>query len=147
MSEKKNGRPLKEIDWEKAAYFAENGATGMELASYFDMHHATFYDRVKEEQGMSWTAFASLHRKKAFIKLRNKQQEVALEGNTTMLIWLGKQYLEQTEKQDKNKDLDAAMETLKKFTQALSASNPSVSESHESAEEPTQDLPESPPSA
>jgi hypothetical protein len=147
MSEKKNGRPPKEIDWEKAAYFAETGASGSEIASYFDMHPDTFYSRIQSDLGEGYTSFAARNRKKAYIKLRNKQQEVALEGNTTMLIWLGKQYLEQSEKQDKNKDLDAAMETLKKFTQALSASNQSALGGHESAEEPTQDLPESPPSA
>lgn len=31
--------------------------------------------------------------------LRRKQYESAMKGNTTMLIWLGKQYLGQTEKQ------------------------------------------------
>lgn len=30
--------------------------------------------------------------------LRRKQYEVAMKGNTSMLIWLGKQYLHQTDK-------------------------------------------------
>jgi len=34
------------------------------------------------------------------IKLAQKQYEVAMSGNVTMLIWLGKQYLSQSEKQE-----------------------------------------------
>ena len=34
------------------------------------------------------------------ITLRKKQFEVAKAGNVTMLIWLGKQYLGQTDKQE-----------------------------------------------
>ena len=30
--------------------------------------------------------------------LRRKQYEVAMKGNTTMLVWLGKQYLDQRER-------------------------------------------------
>jgi hypothetical protein len=36
--------------------------------------------------------------------IRAKQYEVAMKGNTTMLIWLGKQYLGQTDQPDFNKE-------------------------------------------
>lgn len=32
--------------------------------------------------------------------LRRKQIELAMAGNATMLVWLGKQYLDQTDKQE-----------------------------------------------
>ena len=44
--------------------------------------------------------------------LKRKQFDVAMGGNTTMLIWLGKQYLGQADKieQVKPEDLDAIIE-------------------------------------
>lgn len=56
---------------------------------------------------------------KARMSLRQKQLEVALAGNATMLIWLGKQYLSQKDKQEiENKgeisiSIQRAMEELR----------------------------------
>ncbi len=41
-------------------------------------------------------------RSKLHQSLKQKQVELAMNGNTTMLIWLGKQYLGQTDKTDPN---------------------------------------------
>jgi len=38
-------------------------------------------------------------------RLRRKQIQVAMQGNVTMLIWLGKQYLGQTEKVEESGEL------------------------------------------
>jgi len=40
--------------------------------------------------------------KKKKKELEDKQWEVAMSGDTKMLIWLGKQYLAQSDKQDEN---------------------------------------------
>jgi len=48
-------------------------------------------------------SFADTYKKKAAkgkISLRRKQMEVALSGNVSMLIWLGKQHLGQADKQE-----------------------------------------------
>lgn len=39
-------------------------------------------------------------------RLKRKQIEVAMNGNVSMLIWLGKQYLGQAEKLDENGDFE-----------------------------------------
>ena len=44
-------------------------------------------------------------------RLRRKQIEVAIKGNVTMLIWLGKQYLGQAEKVEESGDYEI---TIKK---------------------------------
>lgn len=44
-------------------------------------------------------------------RLRRKQIDVALKGNITMLIWLGKQYLGQAEKVEESGDYEI---TIKK---------------------------------
>ena len=38
-------------------------------------------------------------------RLKRKQIQVAMQGNVTMLIWLGKQYLEQKEKVEESGEL------------------------------------------
>jgi predicted transcriptional regulator len=38
-------------------------------------------------------------------KLKRKQIQVALQGNVSMLIWLGKQYLEQKDKAEESGEL------------------------------------------
>ena len=40
------------------------------------------------------------------VRLRQKQLELAFSGNVTMLIWLGKQYLGQTDKQIVTQEFD-----------------------------------------
>ena len=47
---------------------------------------------------MAWKEFYAKYRGEGLVSLRRKQLEVALEGNPTLLIWLGKQFLEQSDK-------------------------------------------------
>jgi hypothetical protein len=47
---------------------------------------------------MTYAAYFEQKAAKGRISLRRKQFEVAQGGNVTMLIWLGKQHLEQAEK-------------------------------------------------
>lgn len=83
-------RPKKEIDEDMVFQLASFGLTRDEIASVCNCHPNTldnrFYDTIKE---------GHLHRNSS---LRRKQYEVAMNGNVAMLIWLGKQYLGQTEK-------------------------------------------------
>ena len=39
------------------------------------------------------------------MKLAQKQFELAMDGNVTMLVWLGKQYLGQTDKQEMTSEI------------------------------------------
>ena len=48
---------------------------------------------------MSFAEYFAIKRGRGKIGLRRKQYEVAMAGNVPMLIWLGKQYLDQAEKQ------------------------------------------------
>ena len=45
--------------------------------------------------------------------------EQALKGNTTMLIWLGKQYLDQRDKQEVEGGSDSIAEALNNLAQSL----------------------------
>ena len=57
--------------------------------------------RIKERYGITFTEYRSKKIDPLRMKLRQKQVQLALEGNVTMLIWLGKQYLEQTDVQSR----------------------------------------------
>lgn len=58
-------------------------------------------------------------RKEGKSSLRRKQYEIAMKGNCTMLVWLGKQYLEQSEKlQADVKDMNENKELLKQYLEA-----------------------------
>lgn len=73
---------------------------GTEIAARFGIHPETLYRRVEEEFSVGFTHW--LQQKRAIGKstLREKQWKVAADGNQVMLIWLGKQYLDQADKKD-----------------------------------------------
>jgi len=117
-----NGRPVKPIDWNKADEMLESCCTGTEIAAYFAMHPQTFYDRVHMEKGVSFTAYSQQKQSKTLQKLRDKQIEVAHNGNPSLLIWLGKQYLDQRDQpkeESKKQATEAAIismgEDIKKY--------------------------------
>jgi hypothetical protein len=73
------------------------GATREEVASRLGISKATLDRRLEtaEFRGAWDTAQSELK-----ISLRTKQVELALGGNTTMLVWLGKQLLGQRDRLD-----------------------------------------------
>lgn len=90
-------RPEKPIDWKIVDQLLLAGCTGTEIAANFDIHADTLYNRIQEKYGMTFTAFSAERRQKGESILRAKQYEKALEKDNTMLIWLGKQRLNQKE--------------------------------------------------
>jgi hypothetical protein len=85
-------RPRKEIDEDKLRQLASLGLSNAEIAAVLDCSPDTIernYADVLEE---------GRHRRNA--SLRRKQYEIAMQGHPTMLIWLGKQFLGQSDKQE-----------------------------------------------
>jgi hypothetical protein len=93
-------RPTKPVDWEKADLMLCAGCPGTEIAHEFDMHPETFYDRVVKEKNLGFTEYCALKRRSGENSIRVAQFKKAVELlDNTMLIWLGKQRLEQREPQ------------------------------------------------
>lgn len=92
-------RPKKEIDWETVRKLCAMQCTGEEIASFLNMNYDTLQRAVKREFNMSFADYFKKHSANGKISLRRKQYEVATSGNVPMLIWLGKQYLDQKDKQ------------------------------------------------
>lgn len=89
-----------QIDWEKVAYLLEAGCSGVQVAQSLGIHENTLYLRCKDEQQMDFVAFRAKNRAKGDSKILVAQYEAAVkDGDKTMLIWAGKQRLDQSEKQ------------------------------------------------
>jgi hypothetical protein len=94
------GRPRKEVDWDQVSKMASIMCTQVEICDIIGMCEDTINTRCKEEHGINFSEY--LREKGAYGKrsLRRKQYEKAMSGNTTMQIWLGKQWLGQKERND-----------------------------------------------
>ena len=85
----KGGRPKKGIDFDTVRKLASIMATQEEIATFLDVNVKTL-QRDKE--------FSRIYKEgidKGKMSLRRMQMKAAEKGNTSMLIWLGKQYLNQ----------------------------------------------------
>lgn len=97
---KKMGRPKKEINWEEFDKLCNMQCTLVEIAGWFDVSEDTIERRVKEKYNVTFAEHYKTKSAGGKISLRRKQFEVAHKGNVTLLIWLGKQYLGQKDKQE-----------------------------------------------
>lgn len=86
---KRTGRPPKKVDARKVKKLAGFGLSLAEIAAVMDVSHDTIERRFKDA--------LKAGRERRNGSLRRKQYEVAMTGNATMLIWLGKQHLEQSD--------------------------------------------------
>ena len=83
-------RPKKyNIDTEQLEKLASFGCTNTEIASFFGCSS----DLIEK----SYSEFLTKGREKGKIRLRQWQMKAAEKGNVSMLIWLGKQLLGQSE--------------------------------------------------
>ena len=114
------GRPEKEINWKKVDDLLIAGSTGTEIASHFDMHPNTFYGKVQDRYKCGFTQYASEKKQLGDSLLRAHQFQKALglttKGDNTLLIWLGKNRLNQRDTQN---DLPVTNETIAQFTDLM----------------------------
>ena len=86
------GRPKLEIDPQKVEALASYGCTNTEIAAYFGCERTTITKR--------FSRYTAKGKERGKIRLRQKQFDVAMKGNVSMLIWLGKQVLGQKDQQE-----------------------------------------------
>ena len=86
-------RPKKyDIDTEQVEKLASFGCTNIEIGSFFGCSP----DLLEK----SYSEYLTKGRDKGKIRLRQLQWKAAEAGSHTMLIWLGKQILNQSDKQE-----------------------------------------------
>lgn len=88
------------IDWKTVDRLLEAGCDGTQVAAHIGVHPETLYDRIAQEKGSGFSEYKATKRANGDSLLLAKQFKVAMEGDRTMLVWLGKQRLEQTDKRD-----------------------------------------------
>lgn len=98
------GRPRAQIDLDKVRELAKDGCTIADICNTFGIHPSTYY-RNEDAKRAYAEGQAVLFR-----SLRARQVKLALDGNASMLIWLGKNLLGQTDKQELVESLPAEFE-------------------------------------
>lgn len=118
MGEKnKGGRPLKKIDKKNFEKLCELQCTLLEICNFFDTTDKTLNSWCKRNYGSSFSETYEKKRSKGKISLRRTQFRLA-EKNTAMAIFLGKQYLGQSDNPNQqteekiNKEVDSLSESI-----------------------------------
>lgn len=94
----KTGVPTIQIDFDELDKLLFIQCTQSECAYFFGCSEDTITRRVQEEKGVTFAEYKAQKGARGRISLRRKQFEMAMKGNTTMMVWLGKNILRQTDK-------------------------------------------------
>jgi hypothetical protein len=120
MAYGKPGPAEKPIDFSLVDHLLMSGCNGAQIASHFRIHPETLYDRVLKEYGVYFSEYSHLMKEKGDGLIKARQFEKALglnkKGDNTMLIWLGKNRLGQSENPQETK---ITAETLEKFNEIM----------------------------
>lgn len=120
VKQKKAGRPEANIDWNIVAKYLRAQCDSTGIASLLGISPDTLYRRCKIDNKMDYTAFSAQKKSEGKEMLRMVQfttafgdREKGIPPSTTMQIWLGKQHLNQRDKNEltgaDGKDLGAPM--------------------------------------
>jgi len=100
------GRPKKDVDFEKIDGLCKYHCTAQEIVAHlklfdYDVSYNTIERRIKEEFDVTFGEYIEQkHAAYAKPALRRMQWKSAETGNVSMQIWLGKQYLGQSDKNE-----------------------------------------------
>jgi AraC-like DNA-binding protein len=94
----KTGRTPAVINWDTVGQMLEADCKTVDIAAQLGISNDTLTRRCKRDLGVTFTVFSQQKRSRGDNLLRAAQFKAAMEGNTTMLIWLGKQRLNQSDK-------------------------------------------------
>lgn len=100
------GRPRAEIDQKQFEKLCALQCTHEEVCAWFDISPKTLESFCKRTYGATFSKVFAQKRGIGKISLRRAQFKLA-ENNANMAIWLGKQYLDQT---DKPKEVESTQE-------------------------------------
>lgn len=113
----KGGRPKIQLDFETVDKLMAIQCTGEEIASVLNVSYDTLERRIKEEHGLSFADYFAQKSGVGRASLRRRQFQLAEGGNPTMLVWLGKQWLNQKDRSeiDTNYQTDKLDQLIRQF--------------------------------
>ena len=94
------GRPPKQIDYKRLDSMCAIQCTGEECAAILDMSYLLMNQKLKEDGHGNFLEYYAIKAAGGKASLRRRQYKAAMDGQPTMLVWLGKQWLGQTDKSD-----------------------------------------------
>jgi hypothetical protein len=100
---RKPGRPRFVLDYETIEKYAMMQFTDYEIAAWIGMEPESFCRRKKKDDELSQCIKKG--RAKGCGSLRREQYKKAMAGDGTALIWMGKNYLGQSDKKDITTDV------------------------------------------
>jgi len=132
------------VNWERVDELLEAGCLGTEIASALGINPETFYDKVQNEFGIGFSEYSAKKKARGEAYIREAQYRKAIgkskKGDNTMLIWLGKQRLNQKEtaseitiSQEALKPFDAVMTQLSSLQSDRKSSESSIINEQKSA--------------
>lgn len=102
------GRKLRELDYELIKRLAALQCTEKEICAAIEANYSWFSDRKSHDELLQEALEDGYEVGKT--SLRRKQWDIANQGNVTMCIWLGKQYLKQSDHNTISGDKEAPLE-------------------------------------
>ncbi len=103
-------KPLHQLDYKKLDAMCAIHCTGEECAAILGIDYDTLNVALKRDGNKSFSEYFKQKGSNGKMSLRRKQYDLAIAGNSTMLIWLGKQWLGQIDKTERDiKSSDGSM--------------------------------------
>jgi hypothetical protein len=115
---KEIGRPRIKVNWKAVDAMCLYSSTQEEIAAFLGLSVDTLDRASKRDNKCPFADYSGQKRKAANIRLRQLQWESATHGNITMQIWLGKQRLDQRDKQEIIQQHDPLADLLAEFKKA-----------------------------
>jgi hypothetical protein len=100
-----SGRNRAEIDWAIVDRHLFAGVDGVTIAGVLGVAPITLYRACERTHSVNFDVYKQQKRAVGLDMLRLTQHEIAVAGNVPMAIWLGKQFLGQSEKADIKSDV------------------------------------------
>ena len=95
----RTGRPRIEFEMKEVQLLGRFRATYQTMAEWFECSYKTIERKMNDDN----SEFCRVYKKSMAttkLKLSEAQLKYALNGNASLLIWLGKQYLDQEDKKE-----------------------------------------------
>lgn len=122
MSEERGpGRPEAIIDWHDVAVWISKGANGTECAARLGISYDTLSRRSRSDNNIDFAEFLQQNRAKGELTLREAQFNKAINGDSALLIWLGKVRLGQKEEKSNSEENKEVLDKMDMVSKQLSS--------------------------
>ena len=98
------GRKKIVIPWKDVNKWLEAGCSGVEVADSLGIHYDTLSNACKRDNKTDFSEYSRQKKQSGNRLLRLAQFKKAMSGDNSMLIWLGKNRLKQTDKPEEVND-------------------------------------------